>query len=140
MTKIRLDELKAALEKRRPAGDRSEADYKRKLVAEINRLPEGYARRIEDRFAVGVLDMIIKLPDKRIFFAEGKVIDGNLFGPSERQYHEGLRLQAAHIWCLLIGWKHGAMYVSEWVEKVDCRECFTLAGRSGAEILQEYVK
>ncbi len=54
-----------------------EADYKRKLVAEVNALRGGYARRIEDRFAVGMLDLIIKLPDVPLVFAEAKLINGN---------------------------------------------------------------
>ena len=63
MTKVRLDELKQALEQKRPkAAGLSEADFKRRLVSEIKMLG-GQARRIEDRFAVGVLDLIIKLPE-----------------------------------------------------------------------------
>jgi hypothetical protein len=139
MTKIRLDELKAALEQRRPAVDRSEADYKRRLVAEVKALG-GHARRIEDRWAVGVLDMIIKFPDHNVVMAEGKVIDGFLFAPSPSQYLEGLKWQAVHVQCVLIGWKHRQMYVSPWVEKADCRECFMRIGLSGAEMLQEYLK
>lgn len=99
-----------------------EADYKRRLVAEIKRLPGGWARRIEDRFAVGVLDIVIKLPGRPIFFAEGKLVDGNLFRPSDRQWEEGLQLQAANIDCVLLGWKMGIMYVSPWVKQADVRD------------------
>ena len=76
MTKLRLDDLKAALEQRRPPAAKSEADYKRELVADINRLPGGRARRIEDRYGTGILDLIIKLPDMPLVMAEGKLIEG----------------------------------------------------------------
>ena len=101
----------------------NEADHKRRLVAEVNALRGGYARRVEDRFAVGVLDLIIKLPGLPIIFAEGKVVDGNLFGPTERQFIEGERIMAAGMTALLLGWRSGILYVSPWVKQADRREC-----------------
>ena len=139
MTRIRLDDLKAALEQRNPPAAKSEADYKRELVAAINRLPGGRARRIEDRYATGVLDLIIKLPDRPVVLAEGKLIDGFLFTPTGAQYIEGKKWQAAGVNCLLLGWKHGQLYISHWVEKADCRECFTSDGVSDVAILMEYL-
>ena len=62
MTKLRLEDLKAALEPmRRPPAAKSEADHKRgSFVAAINALPGGRARRIEDRYGTGILDLIIE--------------------------------------------------------------------------------
>ena len=140
MSKIRLDELKAALEQRRPPAAKSEADYKRELVAGINRLPGGRARRIEDRWAVGVLDLIIKPPGLPFVMAEGKLIDGFVFGPTEAQYVEGLKWQAAGVECVLIGWKAGQMYCQSWCEKADCRECFTGPGVAYAPALVEFLR
>ena len=141
MTKIRLDELKEALAQRRPQGGQTlkESDYKRRLVAEINRLPGGRARRVEDRFAVGVLDLIIKLPARPMILAEGKVIDGNLFAPTGAQYEEGKKWQAAGVNCILLGWKHGQLHISHWIEKADCRDCFTMPDVSDAQALLEYL-
>ena len=139
MTRIRLDELKAALEQRRPPAAKSEADYKRELVASINRLPGGRARRIEDRYGTGILDMIIKPPDMPLVMAEGKLIDGFLFAPTGAQYTEGKKWQDAKIECVLIGWKRGQMYLSAWVEKADCRECFTAPGMPDDQALIEYL-
>ena len=139
MTKLRLDDLKAALEQRRPPATKSEADYKRELVAAINQLPGARARRIEDRYGTGILDLIIKLPDRPLVLAEAKVIDGNLFAPTPAQYEEGKRWQAAGVNCLLLGWKQGQLYISHWVEKADYRECFTLSDAPDIEILQEYL-
>jgi hypothetical protein len=139
VTRVRLDELKAALEQRRPPAAKSEAEYKRGLVASINRLPGGRARRIEDRYATGVLDLIIKPPDMPLVMAEGKLIDGNLFAPTGAQYTEGKKWQDAHVECVLIGWKAGQMFLSPWVEKADCRQCFFIPGLSDALALIEYL-
>jgi hypothetical protein len=142
VTKIRLDELRAALAKRGSSGgsELKESDYKRKLVWEINRHPEARARRIEDRFAVGVLDLIIKMPDRHLFLAEGKVISGFQFGPTPAQFEEGKRWEAAGVRCILIGWKMRQMYVSAWTEMADSRKCFTVLGDSYADILWEFTK
>ena len=136
-----LEDLKAALEAKPVHGgtELRESDYKRRLVAEINRLPGAYARRIEDRFAVGVLDLFIKFPRMDVIMAEGKVIAGNLFAPTERQFEEGMKLAFASIEPVLIGWKYGQMYVSPWVKQADYRECFTLEGKTYGEILWEYL-
>ena len=133
MTKLRLDELKAALEQKRPPAAKSEADYKRELVAEINRLPGGRARRIEDRYGTGILDLIIKLPDMPLVMAEGKLIDGLQFAPTGAQFEEGKRWEAAGIKCVLIGWKKGQMFLSSWVEKAHVDDCFTALGLSDAQ-------
>jgi len=140
MTKIRLDELKAALEQRRPPAAKSEAEYKRELVAGINKLPGGRARRVEDRWAVGVLDLIIKPPGLPFVMAEGKLIDGFQFGPTEAQWEEGKRWQAAGVECVLIGWKAGQMYCRQWTQKADCRECFTAPDLADALALMEFLR
>ena len=140
MTKLRLDDLKAALEQRRPPAVKSESDHKRELVAAINQLPGARARRIEDRYATGILDMNIKLPGLPFVMAEGKLIDGYQFAPTGAQYIEGLKWQAANVKCVLIGWKAGRMYCSPWVEKADCRQCFTAPHLSDANALMEYLR
>lgn len=139
MTRIRLDDLKAALEQRRPPAVKSEADHKRDLVAAINRLPGGRARRIEDRYGTGILDLIIKLPDRPLVLAEAKVIDGNLFAPTPAQYEEGKRWQAAGVNCLLLGWKQGQLFVSHWVEKAHIVDCFTAPDMADVQVLMEYL-
>jgi hypothetical protein len=100
-----------------------EADRKRTLVAGVNALIGGWARRVEDRWAVGALDLIIKLPRLPILFAEGKIIEGNVFGPTERQWVEGERIKAAGLSVLLLGWKGSTIYVSPWVKQADRRHC-----------------
>jgi hypothetical protein len=116
-----------------------EADRKRKLVKEINLLPGAYARRIEDKWAVGVLDLVIKLPGQPWLWAEGKIIDGNLFAPSERQWVEGNRIRATGTLVLLFGWKQRFMFISPWVQQADIRTCFYGSGQ-WAPLLIEYLK
>ena len=118
----------------------NESVYKRKLVAEINLMPRAYAVRIEDRFAVGRLDLIIKLPDKPVIWVEGKIVDGYQFEPTMRQYEEGLLIEAAGMMALLIGWKSGVMHISPWVEKADARSCFTAEKLSYAKTLVSYLE
>ena len=101
----------------------NESDYKRRLVKAVNSLPGGWARRVEDRYAVNVLDMIIKLPGIPMFFAEGKIIKGNLFGPTPGQYEWRAMKTAinAGVRAVLIGWKGGVMYASPWIRQADFR-------------------
>ena len=139
MTKIRLDDLKAALEMRRSPAVKSEADHKRELVAAINQLPGGRARRIEDRYGTGILDLIIKMPHRPLVLAEAKLIDGLQFTPTGAQYEEGKKWQAAGVNCLLLGWKHGQLYISHWVEKAHVNDCFTGHGMTDVEALLEYL-
>jgi hypothetical protein len=117
----------------------NEAECKRKLVAEVKALRGGWARRVEDRFAVGILDLILKLPELPILFAEGKMIDGYKFKPTARQFVEGKRIAAAGLAVVLIGWKDGAMFVSPWVEQADMRTCFT-GGDSWMTVLRNYLE
>jgi hypothetical protein len=101
----------------------NEASYKRGLVYAVRQLPGGWARRIEDKYAVGVLDLIIKLPGHPVIFSEGKHLkDTCLFRPTDRQWEEGLQLEKAGIRCLLLGWKRGLMYISPWAKQADVRE------------------
>ena len=140
MTKIRLDELAAALAQRRSPAVKSEADHKRELVAAINALPGGRARRIEDRYGTGILDLIIKLPDMPLVMAEAKLIDGAQFAPTGAQYIEGIKWQAAEIECVLIGWKKGQMFLSPWVEKAHINDCFTAPDVDEAQALMEFLR
>ena len=119
----------------------NEAEYKRRLVAEVKHLG-GHARRIEDKWAVGILDLDIKLPGHAFFKAEGKLVEGNLFAPTGSQYAEGVKWIKAGVDAVLIGWQDKAMYISPWVKKADKRDCWmnnrTLAW-SDAEALLRYM-
>ena len=117
----------------------NEADQKRKIVREINALPGGYAVRIEDRWRVGMLDLIIKLPTYPVLWAEGKVVGGNLFAPTLRQWQEGQRIQESGMLALLFGWKNDFMFISPWTKKANIQSCFFGSGPWVA-VLQEYIK
>lgn len=117
-----------------------ESAYKTRLVSRVRERPGAYARRVEDKYAVGVLDLIIKLPGYPIVFGEGKLIKGGFkFAPTLRQYEEGKKIAAARMLPVLIGWKDGQMYLSPWVEFADIRECASWRGESEIEQLERFI-
>ena len=73
------------------------------MVVEINRLPCFRARRIEDRYATGILDLTIALPGIPMFWAEGKVIKANMFSPTPIQFEEGQKWLEVGVRVILIG-------------------------------------
>ena len=125
-----------------------ESARKAALVKQINAIPNAYARRVEDRYAVGVLDLIFKFPDLPIFFAEGKFLThGYKFAPTLRQWVEGKKLLSAGLMPLLIGWKKPKgevmqMYITHWKQEADIRECFVGPGTdtTSATTLLSYIK
>ena len=117
----------------------NEADRKRRLVSEV-RLLGGQARRLEDRWAVGLLDLVIKLPGVPFIWAEGKLVSGNLFAPTGAQYEEGIKWIRAGTGVVLLGWQDSLMFISPWVKKADKRECWTSGKGSDADSLLEYLK
>ena len=117
----------------------NEADRKRELVKAVRALG-GHARRIEDSWAVGVLDLIIKLPGVPFIVAEGKIIKGNLFGPTPAQFAEGEKWIRAGVDAVLIGWQDRAMYLSSWIKQADKRDCWMTNEGNDAEFLLKYLK
>ena len=80
----------------------NEAD--RKLISSRASKPLADARRLEDKYALGLLDLVIKLPGHNVVMAEGKLIEGHAFAPTPRQYIEGLDWLRVGVDVLLIGW------------------------------------
>ena len=119
-----------------------EADFKKLLVKQA-RAAGAYARRLEDRYAVGLLDVVIIPPAGLTYFIEGKRIDGNLFGPTERQFTEGMRILMAQAQArpLLVGWdKDDVMYIApSWEKKIDKRMCWRGRGSNYYENLMEFI-
>lgn len=63
------------------------------LVVAAQRRAGGYARRIEDQYAVGIPDLIIGVPDRGLMMVEAKVFTGSTFGPTPRQFVELCRIE-----------------------------------------------
>lgn len=120
----------------------SESDVKTDMVKQVKELG-GYARRIEDQYAVGMFDMIIVMPYMPVLFVEVKLIRDNKFGPTPRQYVEGKRIINAgptSALPLLVGFEHHPdRYRTpfEWVEQADRRNCY---GSETVEQLLEEVR
>ena len=119
----------------------NEADKKRELVKQV-KLLGGQARRVEDSWAVGVLDLAIKLPERPFVWAEGKIIKGNVFAPTGAQFAEGEKWIKAGVGAVLIGWEGKTMYISPWTKKADKRECWMWTAEMGnfAEMLSTYLR
>lgn len=83
-----------------------ESEYKKDMVREV-RAEGGYGRRIEDQYAVGILDTVLKLPDLPVIFAEVKRFTNNIFKPRPRQHVEMIDINAAGGVSVLIGVRVG---------------------------------
>jgi len=110
----------------------SESEVKGIMVKSI-RAAGGYAKRIEDQFSVGFPDTILIPRGYPVFFAEVKIVKGQQFGPTPRQYVELCRIADAMIWDkpfhaipILIGFKMGTYYFHELAEVVQLRDCFSV--------------
>jgi hypothetical protein len=91
----------------------------------------GYARRIEDQYAVGIFDMIIIPRGLPVFFAEVKMVTNNVFGPTPRQMIELSRLadvagNACHAIPVMIGFQDHIYYFHKPQLKIDKRDCFSV--------------
>ena len=91
----------------------------------------GYARRIEDSYAVGVFDMILIPKGLPVFTAEVKMVLANYFGPTPRQHIELTRIEfvaqdAGHVIPVMIGYKDGVYYFHKPQQKINIRDCFSV--------------
>jgi hypothetical protein len=116
----------------------NEAEHKADLVKEV-KLLGGYAQRVEDKWAVGILDLILKFPGHDVVMAECKMIKGNLFAPTSAQYAKGVNWLKAGVGVALIGWQDKTMYISPWVKQADKRDCWMTNECNEAEFLAKYV-
>ena len=102
-----------------------ESELKTKLISACRKMG-AYARRLEDRYAIGLLDLTIKFPSHPHLLAEGKVAEYQSFAPTPRQYIEGQRYIAAGGLCCLIGWdkKTKAMFIHPWAKTATKKDSF----------------
>ena len=108
----------------------NESDVKRNMVRSM-REHNGYARRIEDSYGVGVMDIILIPFGLPVFMTEVKMIRGPTFGPSLRQHVELERIQyvghpSGHVIPLMIGWKDGVHYFHPPQMVIKPEECFSV--------------
>jgi hypothetical protein len=120
-----------------------ESRLKAELVAACRDLG-AYARRHEDRYALGLLDLAIKFPGYPHLLAEAKVVAHQTFAPSLRQYLEGKRYTDAGGLCALIGFdkKTKAMFIHDWAEAATKADSFPPGGgyKPHAETLRDWLK
>lgn len=102
-----------------------------------------YARRFEDQYAVGVLDIIIVPTGFNTLFLEAKVTDGLKFAPTERQYIEGQRVLEAsgHALPILVGWRQQRMYIADWGREAYITKAFAQYGSLNyAQTIEEWIR
>jgi len=68
----------------------TEAEFKRDIVRQLTR-EGGYARRLEDRYAVGTLDLLL-LTQRYLIYAEAKLIKGLIALPARVAQREQIKL------------------------------------------------
>jgi hypothetical protein len=119
-----------------------ESKLKTELASECRKLG-AYARRLEDRYAIGLLDLTIKFPGCPHLMAEGKLVAHQSFGPTLRQYEEGRRYEAAGGLCALLGWdpKTKVMFVHRWAKTATKADSFPPGGsyKEHAQTLLEWL-
>lgn len=71
-----------------------ESWYKNKMVSDVQ-AAGGYARRLEDQYGVGILDMVFKIPGMPMVLAEAKRFSYQQFELSPRQWEEARRIVVA---------------------------------------------
>lgn len=119
-----------------------ESELKTDLVNGCRKLG-AYARRLEDRWAVGLLDLTIKFPGYPHLLAEGKIVQHQTFAPTLRQYEEGKRYINAGGLCCLIGWsKSRIMFIHPWAKTALRKDCFPPGGgyKPHAETLRDWLE
>ena len=100
-----------------------EADVKLNMVRDVRR-EGGYARRIEDRFSVGMPDLVFIPLSCPVVWIEAKVVRDNMFGPTARQLIELKRLRIKpHSLSYIVGWKDDCHYITWPAEQADIRDC-----------------
>ena len=120
-----------------------ESKLKAALVTECRKLG-AYARRHEDRYALGLLDLSIKFPDRPHLLAEAKIIEHQAFAPTPRQWIEGVDYEKAGGLCCLIGWdkRTKAMFIHHpWSKSATKADCFPPGGgsKAHAETLKDWL-
>ena len=120
-----------------------ESKFKTALVSAIKGLGDDhYARRHEDRYALGLLDLSIKIPGYPHLEAEGKLVPHQKFAPTLRQWVEGENYRLAGGLCCLIGWSPSdkKMYIAPWGKEAFKDKSFHSDIGSHAEQLVEWLR
>lgn len=121
----------------------NESQLKTKMVKKIKE-EGGYARRLEDQFAVGIPDVIAILPNLPVIFIEAKIIRGQHFSASPRQALEIERLNTpspSHAMAMLLGFKEGEIYVApKGYTSADVDQCLPKGQLTFLQLFSDWVR
>lgn len=106
----------------------TESEEKRKITQAL-KAEGGYARRIEDQYAVGFPDMVLIPVGMRPFFVEAKIVRGPTFKPRPRQFAELQRIAAT-------GDGAAAVIMGIEIIRVGCRNYYMHPNRESIHIDQ----
>jgi hypothetical protein len=119
---------------------KNESENKTDFVKAIRSVPGWYATRIEDKYRVGVPDIIVGIPLGPTLMIEAKMIANQSFGPTPRQFVELQRFGDAHRAALLLGFKEGVMYLHGVAEQVKISDCLaSLPGEAPHQFIMRFI-
>jgi hypothetical protein len=109
---------------------KTENELKTALIKDL-RNAGWYARRLEDQFAVGLMDMLVCIPYGPTVAIEAKRIAHQTFAPTPRQYIELERFAAHSItdmypprrFSWLLGFQNGLMYLHPLAKSAKIEDC-----------------
>ena len=89
----------------------NESEFKRQLVKQL--LDEGgYARRLEDKYAVGTLDLLL-VTRGHVIYAEAKILRGIYALPASvtqrKEIERFNKVRNSHAYAFVIGYKDGSV-------------------------------
>jgi len=118
-----------------------EAEVKRKIVDSV-RADGGYARRIEDKFTVGMPDVVLIPVQCPVVWIEVKLVPGQLFHPSMRQFVELNKLRRApHSTSFVVGWKRNLLYISRPKMDIHLDQCIEqLPGETVTSLIRRAIE
>lgn len=103
-----------------------ESYYKTKLVKEGRRFGD-YARRMEDKYAVGLPDILYGPnvhPSGATCLIEAKMINGaTTFAPTPRQYVDLLRFDGPGRASLMLGFQDGRYFIHNYADVILVKDC-----------------
>lgn len=127
---------------------KTENELKTKLVKDLKEVG-WWARRFEDQFAVGVMDMLVAIPYGPTVAIEAKRVEHQTFAPTPRQYIELERFCAKSVtnmypprrFSWLLGFKNKLMYLHPLAKSAKLEDCLEqLPGEHPAVFIMRFLQ
>jgi hypothetical protein len=127
---------------------RRETELKTEFVSQL-KIDGWYARRLEDKYAVGVPDIMLAIPFGPAMLVEAKIVHGNTFAPTARQkidlddWERDAKSQSVHSplyrIAAVLGYKDGVWYIGKSADSLALSDCIAqIKGERNSEFLIRY--